>query len=71
MYKRFMQTGLCSKEWHLKGRRPIITVKELNQCVEIHHESTGHAVTGKDISDLHNKSRSLDAKTHGIDATQL
>ena len=30
MYKHFVLTGLCSKEWHLKERRPILTVTELN-----------------------------------------
>ena len=43
----------------------------MNQCVEIHHESTGRAVTGKDISALLIESRRLDANTHGVDATQL
>ena len=49
MYKHFLLTGLCSKQWHIKGRRPIINVVELNDCVEVHHQSTGRAVAATDI----------------------
>lgn len=64
MYKHFLQTGLCSKVWHLKGRRPMLTVAD---CFDVHHQSTGRAVTGSDINTILIKSRRDAAMTHGVD----
>ena len=33
MYNEFLQSGICSKEWHITGRKPIITMVALNDRI--------------------------------------
>ena len=71
MYKEFLLSGNCSKQWHIKGRKPIPTVAALNDCVKVHQASNGRAVTGTDIQSILHKSRRDKAMTQGVDVSQL
>ena len=50
MYKSYCLTGEAPKEWHTKGRPPIVSVKDLNVQVDAHHESLGQSATAKNIN---------------------
>ena len=71
LYKQYLLNGLCSKEWHISGRRPILSVTEINKSVEEHQRSTGRTITGTDLGSLLIKSRREDAYMHGIDESQV
>lgn len=71
MYKQYILTDLCTKQLHIKGRRPIFIVAELHDSVEVHQQSTGRAITVTDIGYLLIKSRRDDVMTHGIYISQV
>ena len=71
MYKQYLLNGLCSNEWHIAGRLPIVTVTAINKSVEEYQRSTGRSITGKDLGSLLTKSRRAEAYMNGIDESQV
>ena len=71
MYKEFLQSDICPDEWHIQGRKPIITMQALNDCIEVHHQSNGRAVTGTDIHHILIQSRTNEAIPQGAAVSQL
>ena len=49
---RFKATGVPDAQWHMKGRRPIMTFEQFNTQINLKHEKSGRAVTTNDIVDI-------------------
>ena len=49
---RYKATGVPDAQWHMKGRRPIMTFEQFNTQINLKHEKSGRAVTTNDIVDI-------------------
>ena len=50
IFKKFKLTGYCPGEWHLEGRKPVMTVTSFNLKIEDHFKSSDCTITTPDIS---------------------
>ena len=63
---KYKLTGYCPVEWHISGRKPVMTITSFDSKIEKHLQSTGRAVTHQDIRKWFTDARTTTAKKTGF-----
>ena len=53
----YKSTGKVYDEWHISGRRPIITITKFDQSIGKHFDNIGRAMTTRDIEEILNTAK--------------
>ena len=57
LLSEYKSSGKVYDEWHISGRRPIITITKFDQSIDKYFDNTGRSITTRDIDTILNTTK--------------